>query len=316
MTMVKWILIFTILLTVLGPPSTRLIAADELPLIQELEQRRQQVLLRIEDLKTLKKQSELSLNRAKNVHAKARELDDAAAERIAAQAIAKAKAALAEARLAMRTEQGNLNRINNFLDQKDKIVSFRPKTRVLVHKVPNPMQLPMGSWLRYVKSDRAGLIMDALEEGKGDLDDAIDYLDRQIIQHGGNMISESALSYLEGLRTSYIAAGAEYRAHDKGDGTPVSIESKSLLRAILDGSGARKWPGPANPNPENKPLNKLDWRVMRAEKMLSALENTPNDLEQTYADLQGDKEPSAANAEHYLRGAFAYWDFLGTNEGK
>jgi hypothetical protein len=84
-----------------------------------------------------------------------------------------------------------------------------------------------------------------------------------------------------------------------------------MLELVVAASGSRQWPGPENPNPGDKPLNRDDWRVKRAEKMLAALEGTPNDLEKTYQTLQDDKDIfAAANAEHYLRGAFAYWDYL------
>lgn len=274
-------------------------------------------LLRIEKLKDLRKQSEDSLRQARDAHKFAVDLGDRPAIAVAKQAIDKADAALGQIRLALRKEQGNLVRINTVLDQKDKIDVTPPSQRVLVRKVRNPMQLPMGTWLRYVKSDRAGLIMDALEKGKGDLDEAIDYLDGQIIKHGGNMVSESALSFLEGLRTSYIAAGAEYRRANKEGGKRVSIESEALMQAMIDGSGKHKWPGPKNPKPQNRLENPLDWRAQRRDKMLSVLAETPNDLSATYSRLQHDqKARAAANAEHYLRGAFAYWDFLGKDGTK
>ena len=321
MALTKWTRVLLIFLPCFGLLPSQSNAGDETQLIRELEQHRQQILFRIEGLKELKKQSQSSLDRANAVHDEAIKLNDKAALQIAAQAISKATAALDEIRNEMRTEQGNLVRINHFLDQKEKISFSNFKTRLLVRKVPNPMEHPMGSWLRYVEKDRAGLIIDAFEAESGDIDKAIDYLDRQIIKYGGNRNSESALSYLEGLRTSYIAADAEYRRQDKGDGDLVNIDSKYLMDAIqrdfdpynLKGPDPRKWPGPKNPNPEDKPLNPLDWRVQRAEKMLSALEKTPNDLGKTYQSLESDKDIfAAANAKHYLQGAFAYWDFLGT----
>ncbi|WP_339717118.1 hypothetical protein [uncultured Sneathiella sp.] len=311
MTLPKWVRVVLIFLPcfVLLAPQT--IAGDEALLIQELEQHRHQILSRIEELKGLKTQSERSLNRAKAVHGQAKNLNDEAALQVARQAISKATAALDDIRNELQTERGNLVRINHFLDRKEKISFSNLKTRVLVKKVPNPMQMPRGSWLRYVEADRAALILDALEEKNGDLDGAIDYLDRQIIKFGGNRNSESALSYLEGLRTSYIAANAEYRRQNKGDGAPVSIESKSLMDAILRESGPYEWPGPKNPNPGDKPLNRDDWRIQRAEKMLSALGETPNDLGKTYQSLEDDRDIfAAANAKNYLKGAFAYWDYL------
>jgi len=193
----------------------------------------------------------------------------------------------------------------------------KPKQRLRIRHVPNPMQAPMGTWLRYVKSDRAGLILDALQDGKGDLDKAIDYLDGQIIRHGSHKAASSALSYLEGLRTSYIAAGAEHRKLSSKQGQQVTVESKALLQAIMAASGVRKWPGPTNPNPGDKPLNLDDWRVKRANKLLTALKAAPGDLEKSYRMLRSDRETIvAADAEYYLRGAFAYWDFLADQGGK
>ena len=193
----------------------------------------------------------------------------------------------------------------------------RPKARLHIRYVPNPMQAPQGTWLRYVKSDRANLILDALEMGKGDLDKAIDYLDGQIIRHGSHREASNALSYLEGLRTSYIAVGAEYRRQTKVSGQLASVDSSGLLEAILPASGMRKWPGPTNSNPANKPLNPDDWRVKRANKMLAVLKASPGDLEKSYMMLRSDKQIIVAgNAEYYLRGAFAYWDFLANQGGK
>jgi len=298
-------------------PATAPRAGEETQLIGELEQHRQQILLRIEDLKALQKQSELSLERAKSVRDLAARLDDRAALNVATEAIAKAQAAIDGVRGELRTEYGNLVRVDHFLDQKEKISFSDLKTRVLVRRVPNPMQLPRGSWLRYVRSDRANLIIDALEHRNGDLDEAIRYLDDQIIKFGGNRNSESALSYLEGLRTSYIAADAEYRKFDQGDGAPVSIESRALMDAITRDTSAYTWPGPKNPNPGDTPLNKHDWRVQRADKMLSAMQETPDDLAKTYQSLADDKDIfAAANARNYLKGAFAYWDYLGTTSAK
>ena len=193
----------------------------------------------------------------------------------------------------------------------------RPKARLHIRYVPNPMQAPKGTWLRYVKSDRANLILDALEMGKGDLDKAIDYLDRQIIRHDSHRAASSALSYLEGLRTSYIAVGAEYRRQTKVNGQLVDVDSSGLLEAILPASRMRKWPGPTNPNPGEKPLNPDDWRIKRANKMLAVLKASPGDLEKSYKMLRSDKQIIVAgNAEYYLRGAFAYWDFLADQGGK
>ncbi|ATX79733.1 hypothetical protein Ga0123461_1316 [Mariprofundus aestuarium] len=193
----------------------------------------------------------------------------------------------------------------------------RPKARLHIRYVPNPMQAPKGTWLRYVKSDRANLILDALEMGKGDLDKAIGYLDGQIIRHGSHRAASSALGYLEGLRTSYIAVGAEYRKKSRKQGQQVTVESKALLQAILAASGVRKWPGPTNPNPAAKPLNPDDWRVKRANKLLTALKAAPGDLEKSYKILRSDREIIvAADAEYYLRGVFAYWDFLADQGGK
>jgi len=193
----------------------------------------------------------------------------------------------------------------------------RPKMRLRIRHVPNPKNAPMGTWRQYVRSDRAGLILDALEEGRGDLDQSITYLEGQIIKHGKNVKASTALSFLEGLQTSYIAAGIQYKERATKGGQTVTLESSALLQTVLAASGARKWPGPKNPNPEATPLNKHDWQVKRADKMLVALGTTPNDLEKTYRSLQGDKDTiTANNAEHYLRGVFAYWDFLEMKGGK
>jgi hypothetical protein len=186
----------------------------------------------------------------------------------------------------------------------------RPKSQLRIRHVPNPVEAAKGTWLRYVRSDRAGLILDALEVGGGDLDRAIVYLDGQIVQHGTQVKASAAISYLEGLKTAYITAGAEYARHVKRAGEPATVEANALLAAVTD-SDARRWPGPANPNPGAKPLNIHDWRNQRTAKLLSALKATPGDLEKTYAALQADKDPvTADNAEHYLRGIFAYWDYL------
>ena len=38
---------------------------------------------------------------------------------------------------------------------------------------------------------------------------------------------------------------------------------------------------------------------------------TPNDLGKTYQSLEDDRDIfAAANAKNYLKGAFAYWDYL------
>ncbi|MCF8178192.1 MAG: hypothetical protein K9J74_06755 [Sulfuritalea sp.] len=192
----------------------------------------------------------------------------------------------------------------------------RPKSRLRIRGVPNPMRAPKDTWLHYVKSDRANLILDALEEGNGDLDRAIEYLDGQIIRHGTHVKASAAISYLEGLNTGYVAAGAEYTWRVKKTGEPATVEAKALLAAVA-GSDARRWPGPANPDPGAKPLNIHDWRNQRTAKLLAALKATPGDLKKTYAVLQTDKDPvTAANAEHYLRGVFAYWDYLDLHGAK
>jgi len=196
------------------------------------------------------------------------------------------------------------------------VVFIRPKSEIHVRSVPSPMQAPMGSWLRYVRSDRAGLILDALKYGNGDLDRSINYLDDQIIQYGTHVKASMALSYLEGMRTSYIAAGEQYRERATYEGQTTTLESRLLLKAVLE-SGKLKWPGPKNPHPEDKPLNQHDWRVKRNIKMLKAVEASPGNLEQTYRMLQSDRGSiTADNAEFYLRGVFAYWDYLGESNEK
>lgn len=306
------LLFLPLLLWWASPP----IAAAELASASQLEQYRQKILHQIEELKVLRARSLHSLERAQQAQELARALKDEAALSVAARAVAKATAALDGLRQALETEQGNLARLSRAIEQKTNLTFIRPKARLTIHTVPNPMLAPKGTWLRYVKSDRASLILDALEEGKGDLELAIAYLDGQIIQHDRSRAAESALSYLEGLRTSYLSAGEEYRKQTQGDGKTASVDSRAMLEAVVAAAGAPQWPGPENPNPGNKPLNRDDWRVKRADKMLAALEATPNDLEKTYQALQDDKDIfAAANAEHYLRGAFAYWDYLGiTNE--
>jgi len=281
-------------------------------------------------------QAEAALSNARNVMRMARDIHDAGAMAVATKAVQIAEEALKKARKYRRNEaekeavrrlkergvstsqRGDLAVRIKEPQAKSVDPSFftRPKVHLHIRDVPNPMQTPKGTWLRYVKSDRASLILDALEEGRGDLDRAIDYLDGQITLHGSNRNSSSALSYLEGLRTSYIAAGAEYRRHSRGSGQAVTVESKALLRAIQSATGMWKWPGPKNPNPGAKPLNPEDWRVKRANKMLAALKATPGDLKKTYKMLSADKDIIVAgNAEYYLRGAFAYWDFLGKQGG-
>jgi len=196
------------------------------------------------------------------------------------------------------------------------VVFAKPRARLNVRSVPNPMQAPMGSWLRYVRSDRAGLILDALKYGNGDLDRSITYLDDQMIRYGAHVKASTALSYLEGLKRSYIAAGDQYRERAKYDGQVTTLESRLLLQAVLE-SGKLKWPGPQNPHPEAKPLNRHDWRVKRSIKMLKAIKTSPGNLEQTYRILQADNQTIIAdNAEFYLRGVFAYWDYLGTKSGE
>jgi hypothetical protein len=171
------------------------------------------------------------------------------------------------------------------------------------------MQAARGTWLRYVKSDRAGLILDALEDGQGNLDIAIAWLDGQIFRHGSQVKAASALSYLEGLRTSYLAVGDEYRKLADASGEPVTVESKALLRAVLEQTGPRRWPGAKNPDPQP---NQNDWRVQRTTMMLQALEESGRDLEKVYDRLQSARDfETAHNAENYLRGVYAYWDFLG-----
>jgi hypothetical protein len=190
----------------------------------------------------------------------------------------------------------------------------RPKARLRIRAVPSPLEAPKGTWLRYVKSSRAELILDALEEGKGDLDKAISWLDRRIIEHGNHIKASSALSYLEGLKTSYVAAGAEYRKQAKAPGAVATVDSKVLLQAVLDQTGPRKWPGPKNPDPQP---NKNDWRVQRTTMMLQALEESPGDLAAAQGRLRAARDrETAENAEHYLRGVYAYWDFLGIRSGR
>ena len=190
----------------------------------------------------------------------------------------------------------------------------RPKQRLVIREVPNPMQGRKGTWIRYVKSDRAGLILDALEEGNGDLEGSISYLEQQIVVHGANMIATSALSYLEGLRISYIAAGQKVRAA-KSDQRAIAIESAVLLDTALANSGPWKWPGDKRPDDDPPTINEHDWRVKRTSKLLTALRKHPNDLEAVYQSLLADQEAiSSANAEYYLRGIFAYWDYLDEHE--
>lgn len=185
----------------------------------------------------------------------------------------------------------------------------RPKARLRIRAVPNPLTAPRGTWLRYVKSDRAGLVLDALQAGQGDLDRAIAYLDGQIVQHGTHIKASSALSYLEGLKTSYIASGEEYRKLAKSPFAPTTLDSQALLNAIVGPSGPRSWPGPENPDPQ---VNKNDWRVQRTTAVLQALEENPGDLEAAFDRLKAARDrETAENAEHYLRGVYAYWDFLG-----
>jgi len=282
-------------------------------------------------------QAEAALSNARNVMKMARDIHDAGAMTVATEAVQIAEEALKKAR-EFRREEVKKEAMRRRLKGGDVSISqrgdlavrikdpqiasvdpaffTRPRARLHIRDVPNPMQAPKGTWLRYVKSDRASLILDALEEGKGDLDRAIDYLDGQITLHGSNRNSSSALSYLEGLRTSYIAAGAEYHKQVKGNGQVATVESKALLRAVREASGMWKWPGPKNPNPGAKPLNPDDWRVKRANKILTVLKATPGDLKKAYKMLSTDKDIIVAgNAEYYLRGAFAYWDFLATEGG-
>jgi len=284
------------------------------------------------------KQAEAALSNARNVMKMAQDIHDAGAMAVATEAVQIAEKALKKAREFRREEvrkevmrrrlMGGGVSISQRSDlavrikdpqtaSVDPAFFTRPRARLHIRYVPNPMQAPKGTWLRYVKSDRASLILDALEEGKGDFDRAIDYLDGQITLHGSNRNSSSALSYLEGLRTSYIAAGAEYRSQARRNGQAVTVESKALLRAVQAASGIWKWPGPKNPNPGAKPLNPVDWRVKRANKMLAVLKATPGDLKKTYKILKSSKDIIAAgNAEYYLRGVFAYWDFLAQQGGK
>lgn len=292
----------------------------------------------LQSAKQAEQQAEAALSNARNVMKMARDIHDAGAMAVATEAIQIAEKALKKARK-FRREVVKKEAMRRRLKGGDLSISQRgdlavrikdpqtasvdpsffthPRARLHIRYVPNPMQAPKGTWLRYVKSNRASLILDALEVGKGDLDQSIAYLDGQIIRHGSNRTSSSALSYLEGLRKSYIAAGAEYRKRVKGNGQAVTVESKALLQAILAASGARKWPGPKNPNPGDKPLNPDDWRVKRANKMHTVLKATSGDLEKSYHMLRSDKDRTvASDAEYYLRGSYAYWDFLATKGGK
>lgn len=190
---------------------------------------------------------------------------------------------------------------------------IRPKARLKIRDVPNPLAAPRGTWLHYVKSSRAGLILDALEEGQGDLDEAISWLDGQIIAHDANIRLTAALSYLEGLKTSYIAAGDEYRKRVAKFGEPTTLDSKELLAAV-SGRSALQWPGPKNPDPRP---SRHDWRVQRTTMMLQALEENPGDLEKAVQALQRARDGvTAENAEHYLRGVYAYWDYLGRENSR
>lgn len=196
----------------------------------------------------------------------------------------------------------------------DPVFFTRPKQRLTINAVPNPKKAAKGTWLHYVKSDRASLILDALEEGKGDLDLATEYLEEQILLHDIHIDASSALSYLEGLKTSYIATDTAYKRQTTQAGTDSTLESKLLLKAIK-ASARRDWPGPTNPDPASKHINPMDWKVQRSRVMLAALEQSADDLKKTYQVLQSDKDTiTASNAEYYLRGIYAYWDFLGTQE--
>lgn len=189
----------------------------------------------------------------------------------------------------------------------------RPKARLRIRAVPNPLAAPKGTWLRYVKSERAALVLDALEEGKGDLDRAIAWLDGQVTLHGSNVKASSALSYLEGLRTSFAACDAEYGKLAKAASEPVTLEANLLLAAVLEQSDPRKWPGSKNPNPQ---ASKNDWRVQRTTAVLQALEENPGNLDAAFERLQTARDRETVdNAEHYLRGVYAYWDYLG-QEGR
>jgi len=115
---------------------------------------------------------------------------------------------------------------------------------------------------------------------------------------------------------SYISAGAEYRKKTQGDGQAVTVESKALMQAILKGSEFDT-EAVLIKLERAKPDSSAKWRVRRGYKLLTVLKATSGDLEESYKILRSDKDIIvAADAEYYLRGSYAYWDFLAAKGGK
>lgn len=191
----------------------------------------------------------------------------------------------------------------------DPILFQAPSPSVKVSNIPSPSEVPAMTWAVYVRSTPSELILDALEKGDGDLDVSIAYLDSWIREHP-NHRAESAISYLEGLKTSFIAADADWKRQGGGVAT---IENQHLLEAV---SGMRVWPGKGRTDDaEAIEINELDWRNQRSAKMLEAIDLSDGDLMRSFEILQ--KEDSdlltAANAHRYLQGVYAYWDYLETH---
>lgn len=200
----------------------------------------------------------------------------------------------------------------------DPSVFQRPKQRLRIRAVPPPQRSAKEVWLRYVKGTPADLVLDALDAGRGDLDRSVAFLERQMAQHGAHYKAEAALSYLEGLRVSYIAAHDEWQRKGGGKGNATTtIEHKALMDGVA-GATRRHWRAPTNPNPGGIHPNPIDWRVQRTERMLDALQRRPGDLMQAFDDLDAEKKDprTAANARLYLQGVFAYWDFLSRDGGE
>lgn len=191
-----------------------------------------------------------------------------------------------------------------------------PPKKIRYRSVPSPLQTPLGDWKRMVKGSYADIVLDALQAGKGNLENSIKFLDDHIRRHGPFLRLENALSYVEGLNHSYIAAERIWWARGgkpASQAITVNIGAHFLLQAI-SGQAQASWPGTKRTS--GAPLtNPVDWRVARTEALLGAIAKNPGNIDGTFSLLraQGKRNPldnAAANAERYLEGAIAYMHFL------
>ncbi len=170
--------------------------------------------------------------------------------------------------------------------------------------VPVPAAVATGSYLSFVFSSSTDLILDAIEAADGDLDVGIRWLEQQEKMHNaGDLYAQQAISYLEGLRNSYIAADEAYQRSR-------TIESTALLWAVLSSTNDARGKG--------APANGPSWKSARTSEMLTALEQANDSLIGALKRLQKQGSTTdgraAGNGYQYLVGTYAYWSFLEMRE--